>query len=256
VTEATKPLGRKAYGHIAHLPGSRVGPGDHTCHEGQARICTEKARDRHDRIIVQEKLDGSCCAVAKIDGSIVPLIRAGYRAEQSHYEQHRLFAAWVYERQDAFAAVLQDGERLVGEWLAQAHGTRYNLRDRDPFVVFDLMHEDERATVDELTARLEYRFDQPVLLHAGGPLAVKDAMALLAEQQYLTGAVDEPEGCVWRVERYDHRAKRWRVDFLAKYVRPDKQDGCYLPEISSQPAVWNWRPSGHGQPERLKEAGA
>ena len=78
-----KPLSRKAYGHIGHLPGSRLGEGDHHVHEGQARICTLKARDKHDRIIVQEKVDGSCCAVAKIDGAIVPLIRAGYRAEQS-----------------------------------------------------------------------------------------------------------------------------------------------------------------------------
>jgi hypothetical protein len=32
------------------------------------------------------------------------------------------------------------------------------------------------------------------------------------------------------------------VDFLAKYVRPDKVDGSLLPENTGQPAVWNWRP--------------
>lgn len=46
----------KNYGHIAHLPGSRMGPGDHSCELGQARIATLKARDRHDHVIVQEKL--------------------------------------------------------------------------------------------------------------------------------------------------------------------------------------------------------
>jgi hypothetical protein len=30
------------------------------------------------------------------------------------------------------------------------------------------------------------------------------------------------------------------VDFLAKYVRPDKIDGCYLPEINGGHAYWNW----------------
>jgi len=54
-----KPLGRKSYGSIPHLPGSRLGPGDYHAHEGQARIATEKARDKHDKIYVQEKLDGS-----------------------------------------------------------------------------------------------------------------------------------------------------------------------------------------------------
>jgi len=92
-----KPLGIRAYGHIPHLPGSRLGPGDHKVHEGQARIATEKARDRHDRIIVQEKLDGSCVSVAKINGEIVPLGRAGYRAVSSPYEMHIRFATWVYE---------------------------------------------------------------------------------------------------------------------------------------------------------------
>ena len=48
----TKPLGRRAYGSIGHLPDSRMGPGDHHVHEGQARICTEKVRDRHDLVIV------------------------------------------------------------------------------------------------------------------------------------------------------------------------------------------------------------
>jgi hypothetical protein len=32
------------------------------------------------------------------------------------------------------------------------------------------------------------------------------------------------------------------VDFLAKWVRPDKVDGMYLPEISGKEPVWNWRP--------------
>ena len=56
--KAKKPLGHKNYGSIPHLPGSGRGPGDHSCHEGQARIATEKRRDGLDVIIVQEKLDG------------------------------------------------------------------------------------------------------------------------------------------------------------------------------------------------------
>src|SRR4051812_45187727 len=36
-----KPLGSKGYGSICHLPGSRLGPGDHKLNPGQARILTE-----------------------------------------------------------------------------------------------------------------------------------------------------------------------------------------------------------------------
>src|SRR5437870_765438 len=112
--KVVKPLGAKAYGHIAHLPQSRIGPGDHKLNEGQARILTEKLRDRHDLIIVQEKLDGSNVAVARVNGVLVPLIRAGYPAISSRFEQHRLFAAWVYENLARFEW-LGEGQRVCGE---------------------------------------------------------------------------------------------------------------------------------------------
>lgn len=56
-----KPLGIKNYGSIGHLPGSRMGPADHHCPEGQGTICTTLARDKFDKIIVQEKFDCPQC---------------------------------------------------------------------------------------------------------------------------------------------------------------------------------------------------
>lgn len=229
-----KPLGRKAYGSIPHLPQSRMGPADKACHEGQARIATEKARDKRDRIIVQEKLDGSCCAVANIDGEVVPLQRAGYHADTSPFEQHHLFARWVERRRNLFLDLLRPGERIVGEWLAQAHSTRYDLR-HEPFVVFDLMVGTERATYDEVVDRVGVRLPRPAV--AGfGATSVEDALVELGLYG-MHGATDPIEGAVWRVERDG------RVDFLVKYVHPDKQDGVFLPEVSGGEAVWNWRPA-------------
>lgn len=232
---ATKPLGTKAYGSIPHLLGSRRGPGDHGVNEGQHRICTERVRDEHDLIIVQEKLDGSNVAVAKVEGVIVPLIRSGYRAEDSHYEQHHLFAQWVYVNQARFLALLDEGERVVGEWLAQAHGTRYDLF-HEPLVLFDLMRGTERATWNEFARRVvPSGFICPYPLHYGcAPLSIEEAIQRLGRGVH--GALDPVEGAVWRVER------RGKVDFLAKYVCPDKVDGQYLPSVSGQPPVWNWRP--------------
>jgi hypothetical protein len=240
---STKPLGGKNYGSIAHLPGSRMGPGDHHCHEGQERICTEKARDKHDRIIVQEKLDGSNVGVAKIGGRIIALTRAGYVANTSPYEQHHRFDAWVAENAGRFAALLNDGERIAGEWLLQAHGTRYQLQ-HEPFVAFDIMRGMERATYDEVRERTGGRFVLPYTVHVGGPLSIADAMVMLGEFGH-HGALDPIEGAVWRVERneiIDPRSgsdRRWAVDFLAKYVRQDKADGAYLPSVSGLAEVWN-----------------
>lgn len=225
-----KPIGRKAYGSIAHLPNSRLGPGDHHVHPGQAAICTEKPRDRHDRVIVQEKLDGSCVAVALVDGVLHPIGRAGWPAISSPHEMHHLFAQWVWAHEDRFRAVLREGERLCGEWLAQAHGTIYDLAEREPFGAFDIMAGDARLPFDEFRSRIGDRFATPTLLHDGGPLPVLDAMA---RHDTMRWPCDQTEGVVYRVER------RGTVDFLAKYVRPDKVDGKYL---SGEP-VWLWRPS-------------
>lgn len=232
-TLPVKPLGTKAYGSIGHLPQSRLGPGDHSVNPGQAKICLEKTRDKHDLIIVQEKLDGSCCSVARVDGVIVPLGRAGYPAESSKYEQHHLFAAWVYERQQWFLDILTDGERIVGEWLAMAHGTRYRL-PHEPFVAFDMMRGHERVTLDELVARNDGRLPLPRQIHRGDPISLDLVREKLGpEYADFHGALDPIEGAVWRVER------KGAVDFLAKWVRPDKVDGTYFVE----PLTWNWRPA-------------
>lgn len=227
-----KPLGIKAYGSIPHLPNSRMGPADHHCHEGQARICTEQIKGRKDRIIVQEKLDGSCCSVALINGEILALGRAGYLASTSPFVQHHMFAEWVAANEGRFRKVLNEGERLVGEWLAQAHGTRYDLTGREPFVAFDLMIGSERLVVQTVTDRVGKEFQLPPVL-AYGPTPVEKALELLGQYgQY--NALDSVEGCVWRVEDGEE------VNFLAKFVRPDKIDGVYLPEVSGKPAIWNW----------------
>ena len=231
---AKKPLGTKAYGSICHLPGSRLGPGDHKLNAGQAKILTEKARDRHDVIIVQEKLDGSNVAVANVGGTVLALTRAGYVATTSPYEQHHLFAEWV-RRHAAEFDFLADGERVSGEWLAQAHGTRYAL-PHEPFVAFDLFNGPARLPFEQAAARLDAAgLTRPHVISVGPPVSIGAAMAALGPHGR-HGALDPVEGAVWRVER------RGAVDFLGKYVRPEKVDGFYLTELSGNPTVWNWRP--------------
>lgn len=232
--KATKPLGGKAYGSIAHLPGSRMGPGDHHCHEGQATIATWRARDRHDLVIVQEKLDGSNVSVAKIQGEIVSLTRAGYIATTSPYEQHHLWSHFVRENIERFDRLLHEGERCVGEWLAQAHGTRYELQ-HEPFVLFDIMTGKDRLPWLQTERRaLRGGFITPHVLHIGGPLKIEEAMRKLDKSGH--GALDPVEGAIWRIER------QGKVDFLCKFVRHDKKDGCYLPEQNGGEIVWHWRP--------------
>ena len=212
-----------------------MGLGEHTCHEGQAAIATVKVRDKHDRGFVSEKLDGSCVAVAKINGEIVPLGRAGYRAISSPFEMHHLFHDWAMQRENVFAEALNEGERFVGEWLAQAHGTRYDLEGRSPWPVFDLMRGSEHGLTEEIQGRVGwYGFASPTII-AGVPMPIDAVQASLGTAGFY-GALDEPEGAVWRVER------NGKVDFMAKWVKPSKIDGKYLDSVTGLEPVWNWRP--------------
>jgi hypothetical protein len=229
-----KPLGYKAYGSIPHLPGSRLGVGDHHIEKGQAQIATEKLRDKHDVVIVQEKLDGSCCAVAKINGNIFALGRAGYPAESSEYPVHHAFAKYVKENEERFAWLLQDGERVIGEYLGMAVGTRYNLH-HEPFVPFDIMRGKTRAAYSIFEQKVRsIDFPVPQILSIGGPYSIELAMDFLRYGGG-HGAIDPVEGAIWRVER------KGEVDFLTKYVRHDKEDGKYFPEKNNDQTTWNFK---------------
>lgn len=226
-----KPLGHRSYGSIGHLPSSRMGPGDHHITEGQARICTVKTRDEHDVVIVQEKLDGSNVGIARIGDRIIPLIRAGYMAISSPYLQHHLFHNWCLYHRLLWLDILDDGERLCREWLAQAHGTRYLLPSSDAFfAAFDLIRGHERASYDDFSMSVADRVRVAPLIHRGAPICIDAAMCQLGTYGHY-GALDPAEGLVYRVERDG------AFDFLAKYVRPEKVDGRYFDQ-----EIWNWKP--------------
>ena len=75
--------------------------------------------------------------------------------------------------------------------------------------------------------------------------AVLDALGTYGHH----GAIDPVEGAIWRVETNRQIApgqsneREWVVDFIVKFVRPDKIDGHYLPDISGRPIVWNLDPA-------------
>jgi hypothetical protein len=239
-----KPLGRKNYGSIGHLPNSRMGTGDHSIHDGQASIATQKILKNKNgverEIIVQEKLDGSNVGIARVNGLIIPLSRSGYRADSSPYEQHHAFHHWVLQQKDRWD-FLEEGERLVGEWLMQAHSTKYELK-HEPFVAFDLMKDDTRLPYDEFLNRVSAaKIITPFLIHRGIAISEKEVMEKIGKYGF-HGAKDEVEGAIWRVELIGKKGRK--VEYLTKYVRPEKIDGIYLKdkEGNDLPPIYNWNP--------------
>ena len=226
---SAKPLGGRSYGSIPHLPGSRRGPGDYGLSDEQARMLTDRAKDRRDRVIVQEKLDGSNVAAARIGDEIHAITRAGYLAHTSPYPQHHAWGRWVDHHRAALLALLSDGERVCGEWMMLAHGTRYSL-PHGPFVAFDLRIGQGRASVDEVTRRCSAAgLPVPRVISDGPPISVADVLARLEPSGH--GALDPVEGAVWRCERADPKSPT----ILAKFVIAGKVDGCYLSTVDGGP---------------------
>jgi len=229
-----KPIAGRAYGSIPHLFHSCAN-GDKFVGTGQHRIATEKARDKHDLIIVQEKVDGANVAVLKKDKMLIPISRNGHFCKDSTYSQHRIFHNWVMQHWTKFD-FLKEGERLCGEWMILAHGTKYDIKT--PFIAFDIIKDGMgdrkdgyRLSYQAFMERLPKAFAVPKVLHIGGPCPIDKALSELGPLGHC-GALEETEGAVWRVER------KGKIDFLAKYLRrsPDTI-GRYLGHETEE--IWN-----------------
>lgn len=227
-----KPQPIKNYGSIGHLPGSRLGEGDHKICDGQAKILLEESRDYKDLVIVQEKLDGSNVGIIRQEGELIGLTRKGHRAIDSPLEQFQMFQRWINQNRNAFN-FLKQGERVCGEWLAMAHGTIYELTHA-PFVAFDIFDaENNRYLYLDMIKHIGLNLPLAKLLHIGCPINIRKAEKLLGTYGH-HGAKEEVEGVVYRVER------EGRVDVLGKYVRTNKRDGKYF-NVDHTQLIWNWR---------------
>lgn len=222
-----KPITYKAYGSIPHITGynSKFSKGDKGLNPGQTKILFKQHSRKNDRIITQIKLDGSCCAVRKHNGYLTPLTRVGRIANTSSFTQHHKFAKFVALHYDAFNMLLNDGERVVGEWLYQVHGTRYALIDEPMiklFPLFDIFTKDnKRIPFDSFKHRVSLTgfLTVPEITKEYSKL---DEILPELETNYGFNVVGKHEGFIFRCE---HEGK---FDFLGKYVRPDFIPGKYL----------------------------
>lgn len=218
------------YGSIPHLSDSKLTQqADKKIGQGQELILTKKTRDWKDLIIVTEKLDGTNVGVIRKGNELITLTRSGYDCLTSPYKQHILFDKWVREHIELFQW-LPEGYRVCGEWLIQSHGTKYDITNEIPFRVFDIFDNKNKRLLYLHLLSLCVRFGLycACLFHIGQPISIKNSIKLLGNGFF--GNPEKPEGFVYRCERGG------KVDFLAKWVRHDKEDGKYLKDGIE---VWN-----------------
>lgn len=232
-----KPLGHKSYPSIPHLAYSKKTKGDRgVVNDGQEFLATRCSSGGNTLVIITEKVDGAGVSIARIGNDIIPLQRSGHLATASPYEHLQMFAEWTKKNESRFLGVLDDGERICAEWIAMVHTIPYLVyKDQDPLIVFDIMRNGyDRATDLELSQRLHSKFRLAHHVSVGKSMTPRRAMTMLGELGE-SGAMDRPEGCVWRVERGPATL------FLAKWVRPDFEPGKHLSQFSGKPPIWNWR---------------
>jgi len=231
-----KPLGRKNYGSIPHLLDSKLGHHDKYIHKGQNDILTKKSRDKNDHIIVTEKYDGSNVGIARMNGKLVCLTRSGYLASSSPYEQHHMFKEWVDKERCRFQ-FLEEGERIVGEWLAQVHSLEYQLLH--PFVSFDIFNpNNKRTSHGELVTRTTKTdvLTPRIILQGESSFPIEESLKILNIRTHYHSVIckEQPEGMVYRVER------KGEFDFMAKWVRDDFEAGRYCIGIEKENLKWNY----------------
>jgi len=226
--EKNKKIIDRNYGSIPHFSTSKMSQqADKKIDIGSEKILTEKSRDWKDLIIVTEKIDGSNVGVIKKNNRLYSLTRSGYECNTSPYEQHLLFEKYCFYNYDKFKWLPEDW-RIVGEWCIMAHGTLYDITEESPFVAFDIFDDKNKriSYLDFIKVCANNNICTAPLLHIGQSISIKNSIKLMGDGHY--GNPEKPEGFVYRIERDG------KVDFLAKWVRSDKEDGKYLNSV-----VWN-----------------
>lgn len=243
--DRTKAIHGKNYGSIPHLSTSKLGKHDRFIHEGQEQIILNGGRDKHDRITVTLKLDGTNVGVKKIDGRLVTIQRKGYDCASSPYRQHHEFDKWVHANYARFDSLLHEGDRIVGEWLWQASGIKYTVKG-DPFFAFDYFpyygggkeRMSRAAMIEYLEVNGPWIQTAPLLFdsnegHANplrvGPLTVLNHTSRYGAKLPVNPIDELHEGLMFRVER------KGKFDFIVKWVRPDFVSGKYLPGLNGNP---------------------
>jgi len=194
----------KAFATIQHLPGSKmINAEDKLLGVEQVKWLTQRRRTNTDMVIITEKVDGMNAAVLRRGDFLHPLIRKGYDCRANPLPWINAFADFVDELASRFLNVLEDGERICGEWMVKTHTLTYKL-SHGPFVAFDIINDAERLLYLKFKERAAAGgFITAGLVHMGEAMPPEMALQLLGSGYH--GAVGEPEGLIYRYEDSQNR---------------------------------------------------
>ena len=104
-----------------------IGSEDKLLGAEQVKWLTQRRRVSGDMVIVTEKVDGMNAAVLRREGLLYPLIKKGYDCRANPLPWINAFADFVEENATRFMSVLEEGERICGEWMVKTHTLSYKV---------------------------------------------------------------------------------------------------------------------------------
>lgn len=141
------------YPRTLHLPFKpNASPDDKLATDEDAKIVFE----RH--CVIQEKIDGSNCGMALVDGNAVIrnrefILCKGYKKDTPAKKQFASVFTWFYENRDKFEKLARiiPNTSVFGEWMVAQHGIYY---DKLPswFIAYDLYDYEQRQFVEPVEA--------------------------------------------------------------------------------------------------------
>jgi hypothetical protein len=194
----------KSFAAVQHLPGSKmIDAEDKLLGAEQVKWLTQRRRTNADMVIVTEKVDGMNAAVLRCNGLLYPLIRKGYDCRANPMPWINDFANYVENNAPRFLSVLEEGERLCGEWMVKTHTLSYKL-PHEPFIAFDIIKDADRLPYLSFRERaINGSFIVAGLIHLGEAISPEIALQLLGTGYH--GVIGAPEGVVYRYEDAKHR---------------------------------------------------
>ncbi|MDR2166390.1 MAG: RNA ligase family protein [Clostridiales bacterium] len=189
----------RAFARVQHLPGSKmIDAQDKLLGAEQVKWLTLRRRTNADTVIITEKIDGMNGAILRRNGLLHPLIRKGYDCRANPLPWINDFAKFVEDNAARFLSVLEEGERLCGEWMVKTHTLSYRL-PHEPFIAFDLIKDAERMPYLAFRERIaKGDFIAAGLIHLGEAMPTEMALQLMGAGYH--GVIGAPEGLVYRYE--------------------------------------------------------
>lgn len=219
------------YPKILHLPHApNMAKGDSAASHEEAFVVFGNKN-----VVIEEKLDGSNCAITIVDNHPVirnrtHILKKGFVKDTPAKQQFRPIWGWFYENKDKFemlASKLGFMPVIYGEWMVAVHGIRYDQLF-DYFLAYELYDPENQISLPQNEARLslcQAGFSLPPLLHEG-KFDSYEYLIQLTEQPSSQSSCDQREGLVIKVsdnKKITHRFKMVRPGFVQGQYWSDEQ---------------------------------